>query len=443
MQAAAEREHPASHAVHSAAGGVRSYLRLQHAVRVSPINGAQPAERHMTEGVVSPDLKLRASLVPENYLDILGADMVVKRRVDVHSVATGELVDKLVLPQDLEYMIRQPVWVSDPGGDHLLLRKGGAWFEPDTNSNVVDKAALLFLDVLTGECHEASLSDRCVSEPEAEGWCPRTAICSGKALVLALYEDADNRSVTLSVFSCDGTLVASVVPEISKFAELVWEPSGQAVALFDGDSEEETKGSVWVLASNTLIQLGPFGSVGCCVAWRTLSPLCLLLSNSRGTACIASYGAQGRPGGMMPQHLPEGVERAAWGCRLAVLVRSEHATYPSTCDQLQLYSSDQIGRFTLERTVTAAPHVFERWCLEVSADGELVAAVSGLVSRLGIVDWHLAVVHLCSGTLRQYAIQELRSRDPTDELLVMFSPDCSGVLVTRSGGCCSHLFSLC
>ena len=423
--------------MHSALGSVRSYLRLQHAVRISLINGAPPAERHATEGIVSPDLTERATLMPDDDLeDILCEEEEVQRFVDIHSVATGELLDTLELPQDVGYFLLQPVWVSDPSGDYLMLRKGGAWFDPAaTNFNTINKASLLFVDVLTGDCHEASLPDQHVSE--AEGWCPRTAICPGKALVLALYEDADNRSVTLSVFSCDGTLVASVVPEISEFAELVWEPSGHAVAMFEEDSECE--GSVWVLASNVLIPLSLFA---CCVAWNTLSSFCLLMTEDSGTACIVSCESAGQLGGLVPQQLPKGVERAAWGSRLALLVRSEHATYPSACDQLQLYSFDQDRRLTLERTVTAAPRVFERWCLEVSADGELVAAVSGTVdSRLGIADWHLAVVHLSTGTLRQYAIQDVRSRDPTDELLVAFSPDCSGVLVTRGGGCCSHLFT--
>ena len=416
-QAAAVREHPAHHPV-LAAPCTRSWLQRQHRLKGNIASGTfsrQQLEQEDARGLVSPDCRLVAHFT-------------IVRRLEVRDLRTDALLLRR-LPPDVEGGFISPAGLAwDSKGQRLLL--------PYTVRSPVhhDDGGSLALSFMAAQAR-SSASDQVVRLPSQAGLEHGAWAEAGGDLVLVRHLDEERRE-TLSVFDFHAVLQHSIATPWPGLVTPVWFSSaGSAVAL---RAFAAGKLFIWDFAAAEVRQVDDVDASY--PAWATPDSHALFVGGVNLSECaLASVSGPSCHVEVPAQQPCFELRCAVWGCRLAVLACSSEALASNwaACDQLLLLSVSQ-GLLALEHTLSVSPRAF---CIsvqqiKVSPDGAHCACVT---EEPGLTTPHLALVHLASGSLQDYAVAPLCRVSS-----LQWSSDCLSLLVLgrdESGQRCNLLYS--
>ena len=286
------------------------------------------------------------------------------------------------------------------------------------------------MDTLQSECRLAALQlgqHGCVEHLKAH-------YCPSRALVLVQLSTGSEHVFRLLNFHGEQLATCTPPSSVRLSLQCFWLPAAHAVA-FHGvlESEPALCSGIWVFGQPCSLGWGADS-----LAWATPESGALAVGQSdtlavtliSGHIAVAAPHLSARPPGCM-----------CWGARLVVLPTPCSGTLG--CDQLYVFLVDGATHLRLQQTVpagcraTAGLQVYVPHVLQVSPDGQLCAAVTAspvsVYSRL--CHRHLAVVHLTSGRLREYALKDadLAHRLESESLQVCWSPDSTAVLVHCRG----------
>ena len=194
VQAAAAREHPATHPVFRAAD-VRSYFRQRHRVTANlERNACETQHVPHSHGLLSPDCTQTARLS-------------VSRQLLICNATSGEVLQQWSLPAVPTSFCPRESWAWDPAGHHLTLLFGHRWWQMCLSSSgdgeIEDgeddeTGGLVFFDCKSG-------ASTVVVLPQQDYLYASFSPSSGFVAVCHL---SDSQEPVISVFDCDGALVA-------------------------------------------------------------------------------------------------------------------------------------------------------------------------------------------------------------------------------------------
>ena len=347
-------------------------------------------------------------------------------------------------PQVPSAFLRPFYWDWSSCSRHLVLPFGGAWLDTYT-SGLPHIAGLVFQDTQQSMSRVVTLNVG--SEDEfayGRGWAD-LRFSPDHSLVLVQSGGRDDVYAAVQVYDCTGELLHST-EYVWQMHEPLWSPSAQAVAFHQSiDAGFGLAPCLWALSSGAQEPPQCQNAAGLFFIWATpCSGAALALTGaSLGLVDVQNPSL----GSALP--LPELVRvpnkrkqmglgmsscAAAWGARLVL---------PHSSSELGIYSLQE-GVLVLEHIVTAAAgRQFAEQCLRLTGDGELGATVTGTFSADFVRGCHLAVIHLTSGTLREYPLlsEFVIHRHADEELRVHWSPDCSAVLASSEDGSLSEALS--
>ena len=409
LQAAAAREHGPFHPV-LRAPSVRTYLCWRQLVHSSILGEgtADPAPLHIDcpSGSVSPDFLKIAKLGDSKRLLITG-------------LACGQLLQTWALPKSPEALQPASTWMWAACSRLLALPCGDPWRRRSNG-----EASLLFVDSLTGSCTAVQLQLDASGRPRLTAdACPSRSVL----VVLCHYEATQvSRASVLCVHDFAGTLVCRMEHDFSGLPICSWAPSGMALLI-----RVSYPSSVWLweISSTTAMRLlvseveGPPP-----LAWAVPGSDCVALCQQDRVSFFSTLSAHEE----VHRPLPHARwDKAAWGARMALFVAKELSDPAPGCQQLQLLAVQDSG-LVLQHTVTAASGQgrFIASTLQVSADGEMCAVVTGMPIKYGMHCLHLAIVHLASGSLREFPLDRTRVPSGAQSVRVCWRDDSSTVLIS-------------
>ena len=417
LQAAAERAHGAFHPILSSSS-ILAYLRLQHSVQHNILSGRRPSQPPLhpaaSQGCFSQDCTKSASLAPGHQLH-------------VRDVFSGQLLCGWDLPHVPAAFTPTQGWAWCSAGQHLTLLFGQIWSNVRGLSYQQDGQAtgLVHIDARSGRTATSQLQ---LGQLSGRVWAS-VHFCAQRSQVLVLHGDHTYAKVLTSIFDACGSLLHSSASLQGDF-RAIWAPSGQAVTFWDMGNC-----SIWALGEicgGSIVRVeGPVKLL----AWATpLSDrLCLLLG---GDQVVIMQHQQAQLRAALARPLASYYCDAVWGTCLAVLDCSF---------ELQVYSVDEAG-LALERIILpGSGRHFARGSIRLAAHGELCAIFTGTVAAEQKSDRHLAVIHLASGCLREFAVQDdvLASTLLDYQVQLRWTQDCTAVLVSAKDGSHNELFKFC
>ena len=362
----------------------------------------------------------------------------------VYDAASRQLEHTCQLPPTPASISSQRLWGWSGNCQHLVLPFGGVWWHQDVEVYSNRRTSgVLFVHLQSGACVTELLPDQ--RYEWARCWCCPTA---GPGLLLVCHRDADDTAFC-TMYDCTGVRVASTALPDRDIDGVHWERSGQAIMLDFLDPQEDF---VWNFAANMpLFQVHTEDLEIRSSAWETPYTGRMLAGFTRTHFVILDTPAVLRQAALpQPQRADKQWGDPEWGVRLVLAAFSRQGMMSKfnsyRCDQLQLYTEAQ-GQLTLAQTVTASPRHFCWAHLDVSADGELLATLTQphlSQNSQGMRDCHLAIVHLATGALQEFALPDsARACDffyVYGEQGVRWTPDGTAVLVSSHCSLCSWLF---
>ena len=257
---AALADYPAQHPVQRAACTLM-YLRRQNIVHASIASGSPTTSTLLTgEGAVADDLRLHASLdlrqkvcTPSLSLSLSltqparaftmglteSGSAVQRSFLRISELATGQTVQRLRLPDSLDYCRPQDLLFS-PDGQTVIVRYGCAWalelfLLAVRDVDVEAPAGLVFASLQDASCKLVELPSQ---EAFLQAGHPaQCAMSSAGSLIVLHVDEADD--VSLSVYDAAGSVTASVLyipydhltdSQNLHRSDLIWSPDAQSVA---------------------------------------------------------------------------------------------------------------------------------------------------------------------------------------------------------------------
>ena len=420
-QAAAQREHVQHHPVLQAPC-VRAYLAQRHRTRANIASAT--CTRQLLPGVpdaTSPDLTLYTTLGPEST--VLVRDLVS------HCLARS-----WSLPQVPAAICPAVSWAWASDSAHLTLLFGSAWGWDDDAGPDDTASGLIFVDLLTGSCLVVSL-------PQPQQVVADLHPCPSRNIVLISHGNLQAQTV-LSLYNQAGALLSThPAPGGASASRLhiTWAPSGQAAAVLARDTH-----SFWLwpdFSTSHFVLMDDGGPGALFQAWASPASSSIALYNTAASVIFSDLQGRHTYAALPLEEATGEIVFSEWGCRLAFLVRTSQAApvHAQGCDQLQLYSRSLGGPLVLEHMLTAWPRLFADQDMQLSADGELLAAVTMHPSRDD--DRQLAVIFLATGTMKQLPLPDSAALALDECMYVCWSADDSAVLVSAPHRACAWLVS--
>ena len=422
LQAAAERKHGVFHPALTGGPSVRENLRVLCTVQRNIVDGTSVTRppMHGPLGCLSPDFSRHAMLS-------LGG------KLHVRDVSSGRLLHEWDLPQVPAAFCPAAGWGWDQTSQYLKLLWGKPWcraWKPAPHSG--NTAGMVHVDTWSGRTATVSLQ---LGGKSGQGWAT-AYFCPGSSLVLAHYGDWDEEDAAASIFDHNGCLLHSTEKVIGQQMPL-WARGGQAVVFRLGDHQTW---SFWDLNTGSLEWIK--SSEESVLAWATpyTGQAALLLKPGIE---VDTPGSSKLP--ILVLTLPSSSENPSccqlvWGSRLCLL---------ADWRKMQLYSITGANALALQQIVQpkyGRHFIFSfNHLLSLAADGSMCAALTGTPVAHKLVRRHLAVVHLASGTLREYPLQDRQLGEvlEPDDLMVSWSRDCSAVLVSSRDGSHNEVLRFC
>ena len=397
------------------AASVRKYLRRQHTIQSDIFHG-RPAARQLWTPTSPCSLSNGFTKV---------ATSGPGRQLLVHDLA-GDLWCKWTLPEPSAALQPASEWGWDPAGQRL-----GLPMSRSTASGT--EFGLMFIKVFTGDCQGLFL------QPKVQPVSAKAHFSPRQALVL-LQLVSSQASQLLAVLDFDGTCIANVEQPTTGLQGLQchWSPAHYALAIHGTPAAD--------LAARTLLWLlsGPIAEVAvtiCPLAWSQNAESTLAMSADRHVVFAdllpSKVSSKTVP---VPDEVKGEPCCLGWGRQLAVLT-SLATEAPWSCDQVHLLAV-QDDCLTVQHTVTAGRRLFAPHMLQVSGDGELCAGITGSPNWGKLTNRYLAVVHLASGRLREYALTDMHLADrlDTQHLRVRWSPGAVALRVLSEDGVHNEVF---
>ena len=395
---------------------MRAHHQQRHTLLASILRGEHNSrELAVKEGeeeqLISTDFTQRAVRTGEQIL--------------VYDVGSAGLPQRWPLPQVPEAWAGCDTWAW--WRQHLMLPYGSVFtLEGAADEGECAESGLVFLDTLTGTTSLVRL-------PDQDGFVDqyvRLLACPSAGLVLVEHFDAQLELV-FSVFQGSGAKVTCTICPSEELSWVSWAQGGQAVAFCDMHS-------VWAWelsgAGPVLMQtLTTRPEAAWAVPYTGDLVVRQLSSRRRSGAVVLTSLASSQTGSQAPPAevtSRSDITGVALGARLAVLT-SVGESEDSTLRLLDV----QREPFAVLTLRPQAFWPFTDTALELSADGELCAAVCGVImsDSEGEDDSHephLAIIHLASGRQHHFPLSSSLGQHRT----LRWTRDCTAVVVLDDHG---------
>ena len=293
--------------------------------------------------------------------------------------------------------------------------------------------------------------------PDADLEMSCVAFCPGKSLMLMQQMSPGGgrgrQYTVLSVLDFGGRVLHSAeAPAWLHGTHLHWAPSGAAVALVETVDTADPefcayRAWVWDLSQKRPVLIEETSVRW--TAWATPSAASLLVGFEEQQVAnhVTSATGQSQQIVQLPALQPwtsrERQGAVVWGRKLAVQSGWQQAG--NGYHRLELFSL-QGSQLVLQNTISATAGVFADCQLQLSDDGELLAALRGLPdgsSRSRTLSrTHLVLVSLASGSVREFPLQGSLAEGVAQwGVNLRWSADCTAVLVSILQGQVCQLFN--